>query len=181
MVCSTFLEEVAARTRDLLARSHLIQRSVTVSQLNWKPGNDLWSMGQIYDHLNISNELYFEPLHRALEFGRAGNPEVRHSFFGKLIIKSTGPSGNAPVPKKLLPRNGPFDEQVFIRFAMDEERLLELLKTADDVDLTKTRFRNPILPVIRMNLSDALEIMASHAERHIGQVEQLVRRPDYPA
>jgi hypothetical protein len=154
---------------------------VSVSQLNWKPGQDLWSVGQIYDHLNIANGLYIEPLHHALEFGRSGNPEVRHSFFGKLIIASAGPTGNAPVPKKLTPRNGPFDEQVFERFAADEQRLLELLKTADDVDLTRTPFRNPIMSFVRMNLADAFEIMVSHGERHIGQVEQLIRRPDYPA
>jgi hypothetical protein len=35
--------------------------------------------------------------------------------------------------------------------------------------------RSPIVPIFKMNLADIFEILTVHGERHVGQIERLVR------
>jgi hypothetical protein len=181
MVCSTYLEEIASRVEDLRNRSRLIGATLTADQLNWSTGPGNWSIGQIYEHMHLGNSYYFPAMERAVEFGRyGGHQEVRHSLIGGAIIKAAGPQSNAPVPRKLRPGNGPFTSDVVQEFDDDHARILMLCAQAEDLDLTSSRIKNPILPIITMNLADAFEIVTAHAERHLGQIEQMVRRDDFP-
>jgi hypothetical protein len=35
-----------------------LARGLSPQQLNWKPGEDLWSVGQCLQHLHATNEVY---------------------------------------------------------------------------------------------------------------------------
>jgi hypothetical protein len=176
MVCSTFLEDIAARTEKLIGRAHAATVGLSEEALNGKPGPKEWSIAQIFEHVRIANEAYLPAMQRAAEqanFGR--DVEVRHTLFGSLLIKASGPSGNAPAPKRLIPGEGPFERDVVERFAIDHGQVIELAQRCEGVDLTRVKVRNPFLPVIGMNLADCFEIVVGHGERHIAQIEALSR------
>ena len=181
MVCSTYLEELRSRIEDLRSRGNLIGRVLTDAQLNWSPGADKWSAGQIFDHMRIANSYYFGIMEKAVDKGRYGpRQEVRHTWIGSFLIKAAGPSGNVPAPKQMIPARGPFDEKILTQFDADQQKLLNLAVQADDVDLTSSKVTNPIIPLIRMNLADCFEILVAHEERHVGQIELMMRSPDFP-
>ncbi|CAN5400319.1 hypothetical protein BH11ARM1_BH11ARM1_00790 [soil metagenome] len=181
MICSTFLEEVAVRLRDLEQRSERVSRGLSEEQLNWRPSADLWSIGQIYGHLNIANKAYFPAMEHAIEFGKFGKEvEVKHTLAGSMIIKFAGPGLNAPVPGSMTPPEGKSTLEVATQFEKDMDRTIELAKRAEDMDLNKSKLKNPILPLLTLNLSDGFEIMTCHGERHIGQIELMLRRADFP-
>ncbi len=124
----------------------------------------------------LANRPYLQTIQGGLAgAGRCtGDPPIRHSFFGRLLIKAAGPRGNAPAPKILHPRPVPTWLEVLAEWQQQQTQLLSLLDQAAGVDLSSAPVRNPFVRVIRMNLADCLEIMTAHTERHVRQVEERV-------
>ncbi len=182
MICSTFLEDIVSRLTDLNNRVSVSVAPLSDDQRNWRPGEGLWSIGQILSHVEITNRAYLPLMDRAIERASFGSvdAQVRHTFFGSLVINAAGPSGNVPAPKALVPGEGPFGVECIDAFHADHQRFVELAGKAEAVDLSQTKVRNPLFPVFKMNLADCFEAAASHGERHVGQIEELVRRSDFP-
>ncbi len=182
MICSTFLEEIASRLNDLTSRVRMTASPLTEAQLNWKPGEGLWTVGQILSHVHIPISRYLPEMETAIEaaqFGRE-DAQVRHTVFGSMLIRASGPDSNLPVPKAFIPGPGPFGQEVVATFLSDHTQIQQLAAKSQTIDLNRTNIRNPFLPLMRMNVADFFQILTLHAERHIGQIEQLVRRSDFP-
>ena len=182
MIGSTYLETATASLNDLINRARFDGAHLSSTQLNWKPSEDQWSIGQIFEHMHLATAPYLQPMTEAIEnapFDRKG--EVRHSWIGKLIIKAAGPDSNAPAPKQLIPGSGPHNGTVIEKFVADYQRLAELAGLAAESDLVRTTIRNPFISLIRMNMADCFAVQISHAERHLGQIEALKRHPGFPA
>ncbi|MEZ0324707.1 MAG: DinB family protein [Fimbriimonas sp.] len=182
MICSTFLEEITSRLNDLINRGRATGGTLTDAQLNWKPGDGLWTIGQIFSHMHIPAARYVPEMELAIEnakFGRE-DAEVKHTVFGSMIIKASGPSGNTPAPKAMIPGPGSFGQEVVETFVADHTRVIQLAEKSQSIDLIQTKIKNPFLPLFRMNMADCFEIVTCHAERHVGQIEQLMRREGFP-
>ncbi|HSI73827.1 MAG TPA: DinB family protein [Fimbriimonas sp.] len=181
MICSTFLEEIESRLADLVNRARSHQVSLSNAQLNWSPGKDLWSIGQIYEHMRLANVKYLPLMEEGVGAARYGREtdQVRHSLVGKMIAKAAGPGTNVPAHPAMIPSAGPFDQKVIESFIREHEALMALAKRALGSDL-RHGVRNPYMKLISMNLADCFAIVTAHGERHIGQIEQIMRRPDFP-
>jgi len=173
---SVFLDTVQAQIRAVLERGRALGEDIPTDELNWQPAPERWSIGQIYDHMNLATDSYIPPMQKAIEAGAKGSDlEAINTWFGKLVIKSSGPAGNAPVPKKLAPGEGPFNRTVITKFIEHHEEVLRLLEESRDKDISSITIKNPVLGAFRMNIVDCLAAIAAHAERHVGQVEALKR------
>jgi hypothetical protein len=102
----------------------------------------------------------------------SSDPEIGNTWFGKVIIKSAGPSGNSMPPPPMVPGQGPFELDIVDRWVDQHEKIRAFLERAKGVNLTAVKFRTPYMPLFKMNLADTFEIFASHAERHVAQIEQ---------
>lgn len=181
MLCSTFLSEIEQRLTDLENRARLIGAQVNDSQLNWKPADVSWSIGQIFEHLHIGNAKFLPIVTAAVDaapFGR--DREVRNTLLGRFLIKANAPGANTPAPKVVEPSAGPFPHSVVDRFMSECDAFRDLARRAAEADLNSTRFSSPILGWVKLNLVDAFGVVAIHGERHIGQIEMLMRREDFP-
>jgi hypothetical protein len=98
---------------------------------------------------------------------------IKHTIFGKFIIRATGPKGNVPAPKSLHPRPGPYTPDIVDRWAAQTQAFLELAKGVGEIDLCSMKVRNPFIRMLRMNLADCFMIVAEHTERHVQQIEIL--------
>jgi hypothetical protein len=54
------------------------------------------------------------------------------------------------------------------------------VRRAATLDWRRTRTTSPISPLIRLNLGDCFTILVVHAQRHLGQIDRLRGRSDYP-
>lgn len=183
MICSAFLEDIRTRVEDLIRRARLEQQTLTTEQLNWSPGGDIWSVGQIFDHLNRSVNLYLPVMRDSLDKAPSDSKgsEVKHTIIGAAIARAAGPGGKAPVPPGMNPSSGPFTMEVIEEFLTLHGRVLDMIAEADGADLSRSKVPNPMIKLLKMNLADCFAILAGHGERHLGQISDLERRPDFPS
>jgi hypothetical protein len=59
--------------------------------------------------------------------------------------------------------------------------LRRAVEGAISADLRRTRVVSPAASLVRLNLGDCFEILVSHADRHLGQVERIRKQPEFPA
>lgn len=171
MTCDELIAQAEVQNRRLLERGMEAAAKLDDEAWNRAPSGG-WSPAQIFEHLILTNTLYIEKVDKALEAApKGGQNSVRHTWFGKFIIKSAGPGGNAPAPKTLHPRPGPYSREVLDRWSAQQQQIIELHARAKDADLSRVKLRNPLIKLFGMNLSDCFAIFATHTERHILQIE----------
>jgi hypothetical protein len=101
-----------------------------------------------------------------------GNPEVKHTWLGGLIVKMAGPDGNAPAPKPVRPANRVNSAASIEKWKTRQAQFCELAASAMETDLMSARFKNPFIPIFQMNVYDAFRIIVEHTERHVRQIEE---------
>jgi hypothetical protein len=186
MTSGAFLESIVDRMEDLVERVQVLSHDVDDRSLNLKPDSKRLSMGQIFEHMILGAQEYVANTRSALQSStREGvEREFNHTWFGKFIIKAAGPKGSAPMPKALVPGPGPFRKEIIDRWVALHQEIIDLAKRSRGYDLSSIPMRSPIIKLFSMNLADVFEILTAHAERHVGQIEALVRespRPKEPA
>ena len=139
-----------------------------------RPASAAWSAAQIVEHMVIVNRIYLQEIQGGMERVKkvTGDAPLRHTLFGRLLIRASGPNGNAPSPKVFIPSSNPIWQEVFAEWREQQTHLLVLLEQATRADLSGTYVKNPVVRVLRMNLADCFEIMTAHAERHVGQIQE---------
>lgn len=174
MTCTELVAEAERRTQEQTER--IRAKLATFEEAAWEkisPGSD-WSTGPILEHMIISNESYLPTLETAVASAARGGSgsEARTTLFGRMLTKAAGPDGNAPAPKAMRPPPGPVDrDAVSARWYASQERFAKWLESVRDVDLTRTKIRNPLVPIFRMNLTDCIMVLVEHTERHVRQIE----------
>lgn len=176
MESDQFLSTIESRLDDQINRGREAGHGVSVDQLNWCPDANKWSMAQIFEHMMLGNAPYLHLVKDAIASAptKTDGP-IHHTFAGKLMMRGAGPSGNVPPPKQIVPAPGPYTPDIVDRWAAQTQAFVQLVKSAHQVDLS-TRFRNPFIRVVKMNLADSFMILAEHTERHLQQLEALQRQ-----
>jgi hypothetical protein len=69
--------------------------TLTITELNWKPNQNTWSIGQNLDHLIVINATY-HPVIKAVKEGTYILPflakfDFMVSFFGRTVLKAVQP------------------------------------------------------------------------------------------
>lgn len=171
------------RIEDAVERIQAISKDLNDQQLNWKPDPKRWSIGQTFDHMLIAANPYLPEIKLALATAQRApaDPEVEHSWFGKFVIRAAGPKGNAPVPKSMVPGSGVYRHEIVDRWLARHQEIIDLARHARGIDLVTVSIRNPVVKMFKLNLADVFEILAAHAERHVGQIEALHRSLPKPA
>jgi hypothetical protein len=121
---------------------------------------------------------YWEPMEEAT--AKAGEPTVlsamaplKFSFLGRIEIRAVGPKGSMPVPKVMVPPDRRLDPQLIENLDSGLLRLQSYCTSWKGIDIVRTKFKNPFVPLIKMTLADALEVHIQHCDRHLGQMEKV--------
>lgn len=145
--------------------------------INAHPGGVHWSIAEITEHLHLANHQYLN----AMDFGMKtakkgdGSQTATQSMLGRLIEYGAGPRAASPAPKVLFPKPGPYSKESLASFAADMARFDRMLSDLQNVDLSRTKFRNPFMRMFRMTMTDGINILIAHSERHVGQIESIAR------
>jgi hypothetical protein len=154
---------------------------VRPEQLEWRPPAGGWSMAEVLEHLTVTNERYLSAMREATPVPVTEPKAWRPTIAGALLnfalrrpkLRMKTPRVFSPGPQ---PRARVFHE--FLRTQLDLRREAERAIAAD---LRRTRVASPAATMLRLNLGDCFEILVTHANRHLGQVERIRKQPEFPA
>lgn len=158
---------------------------LTVTQLNWKPSAERWSVAQCFDHLITSNKGYFPIIEKVLA-GRKRTLWESMPFLpgltGRLFIKSLDPSSTRKIkaPKRFEPAQSDISGSVINDFVEQQETIADRMKTTEHLDLERIVITSPVTPVITYSLLDAYRIIVVHERRHFEQAQRVTQESAFP-
>jgi hypothetical protein len=172
------LRAEALATRERIAD---LVRPLDQAKIHEHPEPKGWSVGQVLEHLCLSDEAYEAPFAALMRGARqdaaAAAREWKPSFIGGFIANSLMKPRPLPAPKIFrpgpTPRNGVADALL--------ARELGFVKAMDDAmvyDWHALRIGSPALPgwAPKMNVGDGFRIHTVHLTRHSHQIERLIAR-----
>ena len=111
-----------------------IARALSPGQLNWKPAEGSWSVGQCLDHLLVANDVYLPAMAEALENRRPSPVQaIIPGWFGRWFIRNyiepSSGGGKARAPRKIAPASQ-VDPSVLERFLQSNDVARELVRRA---------------------------------------------------
>lgn len=162
------------------AYARRISSELSAASMAQRPSWGGWSVGEIFEHLCVTDGLYEAPL-RALLTAERGRtiPRQSHAWrptiWGRLLLWSLNPANTrksqAPPAFRLTtaPR-----KRVVDAWLAQVETTRALMREADGLDLRRLKLSSPAARLIRLNAGDAFAVLAVHAERHMGQVRRTI-------
>ena len=177
---SRLISELNAADR----RAEVVASGLSLTQLNWQPWQEAWSVGQCLDHLRITNEILVPVLGAALEARQHRSvDEISLGWFSRWFIRmyiAPNPGGaRARAPRKITPVRQ-VDPNVLNSFLRSTEAARALVQQASNYDVNRIRYRNPFIPLLRFTVGAGFEIIAKHAGRHLLQAEGVRRNMSFP-
>ena len=159
--------------------------SLTLAQWNWKPDADEWSIGQCFEHLEITTRAYFPTL-RAIQARtkRATFWErlpILPSLFGSLLLRALDPDAGRKVqaPAHLRPSASTLGFDVLDRFVEAQRELVTFMK-ATSAGALGTIVTSPVSRVVTYSLLNAYRIIVVHEHLHVRQARAVAASPGFP-
>ena len=167
------IDELNANDR----RATDIARGLGAEQLNWRPAEDSWSVGQCLQHLLNANDVYLPPMAAALDGARSSRVrDITPGWFGRYFLRTViepSPGGRRfRAPKKIVPREH-VDADILERFLRSNDGARDFVRRAAAYDVNRLRFVNPFVPILRFTVGTGLEIVWLHQRRHLLQAERI--------
>ncbi len=145
--------------------------------LNRKSDAESWSALECVEHLNRYGDFYIPEIRKQINTSRhlpAAN--FRSGRLGNYFAKSMLPKeklNKMKTFKSMNPAGSRLNADVIKRFLAQQEQILELLKAAKEVNLTKTKTAISISKWIKLRLGDTFRVVIYHNERHILQATKV--------
>jgi len=155
-------------------------------QVNWKPGEAEWSIGQCFDHLIISNRP-FVPIFEDVLAGRLRRRlwervPLLPRLFGTLLINTLRPDSGRKVKARpaFYPSSSRIDPAIIATFVDQQARLLALMRASRELDLDGITITSPVLRFVTYSLMDACRIIVVHEQNHVVQATRVMESPGFP-
>jgi hypothetical protein len=159
---------------------------LSVSQLNWKPSPERWSVAQCFDHLLTTNKSYFPFIDDAAS-GRNRTIWQRlpllPRLMGSLLIKFVDPRSVRKVkaPQKFQPAQSDISGSVIDDFVAQQGEIVEKMKATGHLDLERLIITSPVGAVITYSLMDTYRVLVLHEHRHFQQAKRVTEESAFPA
>lgn len=162
-------------------RNHLIKtlEGLTSAQLHFKASENSWSIIECVEHLALTEEMFLKTVHKSVAEGP--KPELRDSlvFTDDQIMPMIVDRSNKVKTAQPFEPSGKFgspDETVEALLNTRTELMEYVMNTDDDL---RNCF-NSDLPFGTVDGVQLIVFIAGHAERHILQMEEVMKDENYP-
>ena len=179
---NTYLEQWLEETKKVPEKLEEVFSNLTEEELNHKPNPSQWSIGELVDHIMVTNSLYF-PKYQKIIDGNHKNPFTSRfkyvtDFLGKSILHSVNPENKKKLKtvKKFEPHSKQFKLEQLEAFRKSNKELIDLVLKTDKVNHHKTYIVSPASPIIVYSLEYANKIMLWHGLRHIEQAAEVLSK-----
>jgi DinB superfamily len=181
---TTDLASVLTAANNVANETEAAFGNLTVSQLNWKPAAERWSVAQCFEHLITTNKGYFAIIDSVLSGKKQTLWErvpLLPGLAGKLLIKSLDPASTRKLkaPKSFQPAQSDISGSVVHDFVDQQRKLVEKMKATGHLDLEKIVITSPAAAVITYSLMDAYRIIVVHEQRHFQQAKRVTEEKSF--
>jgi hypothetical protein len=155
-------------------------------QINFKPSAKSWSIGQCFEHLIITNSLYFPAIQKVIDGKHTNN------FFSKIpfstnLISALMKNSLSPDQKRKMKTFKIFEpvasnirHTIIDDFAVNQRQLIEMVKAVQGMDIHNIKIAEPLSVALNLRLDDAFEILMLHEQRHFNQAMQVFKVGGFP-
>ena len=172
---------------ELLDRTELIKAStqpflrLSEDQLNAGPCPGMWSIAEIFGHLNIYNGAYIRSILSKITVA----PDVkgdayRSGWIGDWVYKQAMPREDGSVFKRKAvratrPPAGPLDgKEILQKFLQQCDMLDDILRHSSTKDLQRIQIPFCFSRFMPLRLGDNLRYLMAHCERHLLQAHRVM-------
>lgn len=172
------LRKLTERTRKNLAAGQEFL-ALESAALHRRPRPDAWNVLECLAHLNHYGDYYLPEIRTRISKTKyARHSETfTSSWLGNKFAAGMKPgekTRNITTFKSADPRNygKDFNYDTVSEFIRQQEEMLELLRLAAGVDLTRTKTGISISNLIKLRLGDTLRVVVYHNWRHVEQAQR---------
>lgn len=170
-------------------RAAALTEPLTSDQFNWRPGPDRWSIGECFEHLNVTARRYQENMTRAIADGRArglygsGAP-AKYGWFSRWFEGQLEPPPKrrmkAPPAFQFTPAASMEKGSVMEQFSARGKTWLELLEACEGLDVARVKVVSPAMGLLRFPIGAAFRHQLAHERRHLWQASAVSKAPGFP-
>lgn len=157
-------------------------KSLKEEALTHKPEAGSWSALECIEHLNRYSDFYIPEIEEKLEKTPDSSAKIFHpGRLGNYFVKSMLPSNKMKKMRTFRDKNPESNElslEVLDVFLEDQKLLLNMLKKAEQKDLTKIRLKTTLGRLVKLRLGDVFRFLVNHQERHVVQAKQALSSYD---
>lgn len=144
-----------------------------IDSLNWKANKDTWSALECIEHLNLYSDYYLPEIEQRIIKSTCNHETYfKSGALGNYFAKSMIPKEKLNKMKTFKDKNpngSILDKTTLERFLTEQEKMLELLNKAKNINLNKTKTSISITKLIKLKLGDTFRVVIYHNERHLIQ------------
>ncbi len=173
------LQKISAATQNIFGR-------LSPAQINWKPSAEGWSVGQCFEHLIVTNNLYFPNIQKVIDGKHSNNFFSKIPFATDLTAVLMKNSLNPDQKRKMKtfrifePAASNVSETIIEDFIENNQKLIEMVEAVKHLDVHQIKISEPIGTALNLRLDDAFEILAMHEKRHFKQAERVIKTEGFP-
>lgn len=159
--------------------------TLSSEQLNWKPAENSWSVGQCLEHI-IKTNTEFYPEFEKLASGARKNTFFQNyspfsGLFGRFLIKAVSEdSKKSKAPSKRVVPPSDISADIVSRFASHIEVVNRKVESCSGADRKRTVVSSPFLAVFTYTLDDAYTVVVEHTKRHFRQAKRVTEAEGFP-
>jgi hypothetical protein len=160
--------------------------SLSSEQLNWKPAENCWSVGQCFEHIIKTNQEFYPEFEKLASGARKNSFFENYSpfsgVFGRFLIKAVSEdSKKAKAPSKRIVPPSDINPDIVSRFASHIDEVNRKIESCSGADRNKTVVTSPFLAVFTYKLDDAYTVLVEHTKRHFRQAKRVTEADGFPA
>ena len=164
-------------TRD---RTYRRVEGLSKEQAGFRTDPDRWSVGQLVEHIAMSEELLIKRLQKLLEEAEANAPsDARMAPFSLDELKARADGKKFSAPEILHPGGEQAIAESLARMRANRGALIALRTRFESVDGAAVTSPHPAFGAL--NLYQWIAFNGAHEARHLAQIEAIVASPLFPA
>lgn len=156
-----------------------VLKSLSKEELNKRPMDGGWSIGQCLQHMNVYSRYYIPVIESALTKAKRSESGTYRSgwlgsYFANLMkVDSSGKvKSKMKSPKNAEPAALPDSEAELKEFISHQHHMLTILSIAQNVELGRIRVPISLSRFIRLKLGDTISFFVEHEKRHMAQIQR---------
>ena len=179
------MNEIITELQMISADTQKTFGKLSAEQINWKPSETGWSIGQCFEHLIKSNEMFYDEFDKIADGTRTNSLLESYSplsgFWANLLIgslKRDSRKFKAPTLDIVPPSE--IDANIIEIFAGHQSKLISKIKQTESANWKKIKITSPFMSLITYKLSDSFQVIVEHEKRHLRQAERVTTASGFP-
>ncbi len=178
------VKKIAEQLDEVTAEARAKFGALNREQLNWRPPDGGWSVGQCLEHLIKTSEIYSEDFRSIADGTRATsfweNWSPLSSFFGRFLTSYMDKDEKKVKTTERFVPPSEIEANIVDRFEASQQELISLIDSTSNADWDRTKLTSSFQGFVTYSLADAFRIIAAHQRRHIRQAERVMNDAGFP-